>query len=394
MRLLRNFVTSDAVEGAVEVRMELSEALHGHRSRLRLMVLALVLGVGLVFVAMLLQVGGFIGQLFQWLDGVAGLSFWDSMLGLMYIFFFVISLALGIAIVLFTGMMRRYFALMRARYGTIAGGGMGRPARRPKGLKDAEIEEEAGMVRDPARALLSLAREAEQEVPQVDDLLKYSTVFAMLLAMMSLVAGGLTLAGMSLVPEEIIEAMTVVHVAGTIILACGVLLQVEAQKFINHFITRVGTLETFESQGPIPVPDGDTVLTRFAGCVLVRHGLGDEKVGPGELQGVSGDKHSFDLVLGGPKERVLVRAFERTPGIDDVRDLRTAAEDVARRDGKLPLRVVALVSADLDDLDVDDIVYDYLMEHPILDERGEWAKSLQIVAEVEGYYSVLPFTVP
>ncbi|MCJ2539977.1 MAG: hypothetical protein LN414_01755, partial [Candidatus Thermoplasmatota archaeon] len=114
----------------------------------------------------------------------------------------------------------------------------------------------------------------------------------------------------------------------------------------------------------------------------------------GELVGASGHKYTFDLVIGGPGERVLVRTFKDVPGIDEVRDLRIAAEDVTHREGELPLRVVALVIGEIDDLDVDDVVYDYLMEHPILDDAGELAKSLQIVAEVEGYFSVLPFTVP
>ena len=55
---------------------------------------------------------------------------------------------------------------------------------------------------------------------------------------------------------------------------------------------------------------------------------------------------------------------------------------------------MGLVGVEIDDLDVDDIVYDYLMDHPIVDDRGERARSLQIVAEVEGYYTVLPFTAP
>lgn len=394
MRLLRTFVTSDAVEGAVEVRMELSEALDDYRSRLRLLILALVAGVVLVFVSMLLQVSGFVGSVFEWFEGEGGVTFGEMLIGLIYTFFFVISFALGLAIVLFQGMMRRFFALMRARYSTIASGGMGVPSVRRGGRKDADIEEEAAMLRDPARTLLGLAREAEGEVPQVDDLLKYSTVFTMLLAVMSLVGAGMSLFDVSLVPEELYDPMTVLHVAGTLVLALAVLLLVEAQRFIDYFIARVAALETFESQGPMPVPEGKTVLERFAGCMLVRHGLEGRGEGAGRLEGASGQVHSFDLTMGGPTERVMVRTYDRAPSIQEVRDLRNAAEDVARNDGKLPLRVVALVRGELDDLDVDDVVYDYLMEHPILDARGEWARSLQIVAEVEGYYSVLPFTVP
>jgi hypothetical protein len=34
------------------------------------------------------------------------------------------------------------------------------------------------------------------------------------------------------------------------------------------------------------------------------------------------------------------------------------------------------------------------MENPIIDTTGELERSVQIVAEVEGHYSVLPFTYP
>jgi len=394
MRLLRTFTTSDAVEGAVEVRLELSEALHAYRSRLRLLALALILGVLLTLSAMFLQVAGYAGWIVEWIDGTGSLDYLWALLGLMYTAFFVISLSIGIAVLLFMGMMRRYFSLMRARYGTIAGGGMGRPFKRSKGPRDGKKEEEAGMVRDPARMLLSLAREAEEEVPQVDDLLKYSTTFTLLLAMISLLAAGLTLFGISHVPEENLDAVTLAHAVSCVVLAFAVLLQVEAQRFVTHFITRVSALEAFETQGPMPVPEGKDTLDRFANSVMVKGLVEDGERTSGDLVGASGQKYSFDLVLGGPGERVLVRTYEGVPGIDQARDLRTAAEDVAHKEDELPLRVVALVTKGAGDLDVDEIVYDYLMEHPILDDAGERARSLQIVFEVEGYYSVLPFTVP
>ena len=394
MRLLRTFTTSDAVEGAVEVRLVLSEALHAYRSRLRLLVLALIVGVLLTLSAMFLQVAGYAGWIVEWIDGTGSLDYLWALLGLMYTAFFVISLSIGIAVLLFMGMMRRYFSLMRARYGTIAGGGMGRPFRRALGPRRAAIEEEAGMVRDPARTLLDLAREAEEEVPQVDDLLKYSTTFTLLLAMMSLLAAGLTLFGASHVSEGSLTTMTLVHGIGCVTLAAAVLLQVETQRFISYFLARVSALETFEAQGPMAVPEGEDVLDRFARCVMMKGQVEDGDRVAGDLVGASGQKYAFDMVLGGPGERVLVRTYEGVPTIDQVRDLRTAAEDMARKEGDLPLRIVALVKRGALDLDVDDIVYDYLMEHPILDDAGERARSLQIVFEVEGYYSVLPFTVP
>jgi hypothetical protein len=394
MRLLRTFTTSDAVEGAVEVRLELSEALHAFRSRLLLHALTIIIGVLITLSALLLQVGGFASWIGGWFEGTESLDYLLAVLGLVYTAFFVIALSLGIAVVLFMGMMRRFFSLMRARYGTIAGGGMGRMNRRKLGRRDAQIEQEAGMVTNPAGMLLGLAKEAEEEVPQVEDLLKYGMIFTLLLAMLSLLAAGLTLVGATHVPAVDQDITTLVHVISCIILALAVLFQVEGQRFVTHFINRVSALEAFEAQGPVPVPEGKDALDRFAASAMVADLVKDGEGAPEDLAGASGQKYKFDEVIGGPGERVLVRTFDGFPTIDQVRDLRTAAEDVSHKDGELPIRVVALVDKGVDDLDMDDMVYDYLMEHPVLDDTGERARSLQIVFEVEGYYSVLPFTVP
>ncbi|UCC93565.1 MAG: hypothetical protein JSW25_02570, partial [Thermoplasmata archaeon] len=225
-------------------------------------------------------------------------------------------------------------------------------------------------------------------------LLKYSTVFALLLAMMSLLAAGLTFVGVTHIPSESIYGVTLVHALSCVVLAFAVLLLVEAQRFVTYFITRVEALEAFEASGPTPVPEGKDVLERFASCAIAKNLDGKAERRSGDLQGASGNRYAFDLVLGGPGERILVRQYDEVPTIDQVRELRTAAEDVAHKEGELPLRVVMLVEKGVDDLDVDDVVYDYLMEHPILDDVEEQARSLQIVFEVEGYYSVLPFTVP
>jgi hypothetical protein len=394
MRLLRTFTTSDAVEGAVEVRLELSEALHAYRSRLRLLILAIVIGVLIALGAMSLQVSEYFSWIGDVFERTESMDYLMAILGILYTAFFVITLALGIGVLLFMGILRRYLSLMRARYGTIAGGGMGRPDRRRKRAKDAGIEEEAEMVQDPARTLLGLAKEAEEEVPQVDDLLMYSTVFTHLLALMSLLAAGLSFVGISHVPSESLFSVTLVHALSCVFLAFAVLLLVEAQRFVHHFLARVSALEAFEAQGPIPVPQGKDVLDRFAACSMARDLDGEADRTSGNLVGASGRKYPFDMVMEGSGGKVLVRTYGGVPTIDQVRDLRTAAEDVAHKEGELPLRVVALVKKGIDDLDVDDIVYDYLMEHPIHDDAGERARSLQIVFEVEGFYSVLPFTVP
>jgi hypothetical protein len=394
MKLLRTFTTSDAVEGAVEVRLELSEALVAYRSRVWILLIALLAGVILAIWSMALQSSAFGQTMVSVFERNENLDYLKFIVGMAFTMLMIIAIALGISIILFVSMMRRFFAVLRARYGTFAKGGMGTSPRVANGKLIQEATAEAGMVKDPARMLLGLAKEAEEEIPQVDNLLKYSTMFTLLLALMSIAAAGMTALGVTHVPDSDIDLITGLHIASAMVLAGAVLLLVEAHSFVKYFMNRVDSLETFEATGPMPVPAGKDPIDRFANCVLAKGQAKDYEQVSKQLAGASGQRHVFDMVLGGPGERVLVRTFDVVPGIDGIRDLRTAAEDVARRDGDLPIRVVALVVSPLEDLDVDDVVYDYLMEHPIVDETGARAKSLQIVAEVEGYYSVLPFTVP
>ncbi len=394
MKLLRTFTTTDAVEGAVEVRLELSEAMRAYRTRVRVLLFTLILGVILSISAAFVQIGGFLTYIGEVLGGMVGVDLALIGLGLVFALVSTLVLAMGMADMIFSWQVRRYFALLRARYGTLEAAVMGTPPR-PVPIPDkVDGDPESEAMRNPARTLLGMAREAEGEVPQVDNLLKYCIGFTFMIAALMLGSGILTVMGITHIVEELWLEISVLHFVATGILAISIALLIEAQRFSGYFVSRVRTLATFEAQGPVPVPPGETSLDRLTVCLTAK-GLADHlERGPGTLTGASGEVHSFDLVLGGAGERLLVRTYERIPGIEDLRDLRTAAEDVTRKDGALPVRIVALVGVEIDDLDVDDIVYDYLMDHPIVDDMEERARSLQIVAEVEGYYTVLPFTAP
>jgi hypothetical protein len=173
----------------------------------------------------------------------------------------------------------------------------------------------------------------------------------------------------------------------------SILLMIEVQRFLAYVNSRVEALEAFEEQPPISVPEGDTTLERLTECLLYSGKAHGPVLGASELKGIK-DSHRFDQILGERGDRVLVRAFDHVPSTEELRALRTSSEDVAKKEGTLPRRVVALIDAEIDDLEIDDETYEFLMESPILDEAGERGKSVQIVAEVEGHYSVLPFTYP
>lgn len=394
LRLLRNFPITDAIEGAVEVRLELSEALRAQRSRVWLLLLCLVLGVLFSVVSGFWQAGGFIGNIFEFIEGEVDWRIAEFVLGIVLVMISLLVLALGIADLLFAYQMRKYFAMMRARYGILEAGRVGGADHHQASRQDISRAEDESRVEDPARSLLGLAREAEGEIPQVDNLLKYCTAFTFMLAVIMMALAALTVLGGSFVPEDLWTELAVLHLMSMLFLGVSVMLLVETTRFVQYYVARTRALEVFEAQGPVPVPPGETPLDRLAVCLLATGMAENLDGGPGTLKGTSGNDHSFDLVLGDAGNRVLVRKYGNVPGIEELRDLRAAAEDVAKKDRALPLRVVALVGVDIDDLDVEEIVYDFLMEHPIMDDLGERARSLQIVAEVEGHYSVLPFTVP
>lgn len=394
LKLLRTFTISDAVEGAVEVRMELADALREYRPRSRLLLLGLTIGVLLLVAATVINVYWLAIETMNVLYGDRTFDLTFIGLSLAYVFLTVIALAVGGTVLIFVVQMRRFFSVLRVRYGTLEGPGMG-STKGPSGkVEDEELLEEAKGLTDPARTLLGLAKEAELEVSQLDDLWKASVVFTTLMAFISLGAAGLAALGDTFAPSSWHPLLVSLYLLAALLLFISVLLLVEAGRFVRYFVSRVRALEVFEDEGVMPVPPGDDTLDRLEYCLVGRGYAEAESRSAEALEGSSGKRHAFDMVLGGPGERVLVRTYEGTPGIDDLRGLRRSAKDVARREGALPLRIVALVSEDLDDLDIDDVVYDYLMEHPILDDEGERTRSLQIVAEVEGYYSVLPFTVP
>jgi len=392
--LLRNFPISDAIEGAVEVRLELSDTLKAQRSRVWLLLFCLVLGVLFTVGSAFWQAGEFIGNIFELIDGEMDWSVSGFARGIVLVMISLLVLALGIADLLFAYQMRKFFALMRARYGILEAGRIGAPDHQQASRQDISRAEDESRVVDPARSLLGLAREAEGEMPQVDTLLKYCTAFTFMLAVIMLALAGLTVLGGSFALEELWVELTALHLVSMVFLGASVMLLIETNRFTQYFKARIRALEVFEAQGPVPVLPGETPLERFTVCMLATGMTEDRKGGPGTLKGTSGQDHSFDLVLGDAGDRVLVRIFGSVPGIEELRDLRAAAEDVAKKDGALPLRIVALVGVEIDDLDVEEIVYDFLMEHPIMDDLEERARSLQIVAEVEGHYSVLPFTVP
>jgi hypothetical protein len=389
--LLRSFVTSDAVEGAVEVRLELADSLREYSPRLFWTSASLIGATCLALLAVLLHGLATIEVAWLAIDGALELDFTWWLIIAINLMLMVLIVALGATVLLFLGQNWGYIELMRARYGTLEGNG---GPRSRKGSPDIEHHDARTLDRDPASTLLGLAREAEIEVPQLDKVFKYSSAFSFLLLGLMALEIALGVGGYTVLSSTWLYFVLVLLGASLVLFIVATVLLVEGQMFLKYLIARVTALEAFEAQGPVPVPEGATALDRFVSCLSQVHEMDIRYTGPGVVKGRSGKDRAFDLAMGDAGDRVLVRVFEDVPTIGDLRDLRESAEDVTQRDGKLPLRVVALVGTELDDLDVGDMEYDFLMGSQILDVDGVRGRSVQIVAEVEGHYSVLPFTVP
>jgi hypothetical protein len=392
LRRLKTFKIPDAVEGAVEVRLELAEALRSYGPRLRWMLLGLTTSILLVLAAMTIQ-GISIGQLA--LDVWTGdkvLSLTQVILLAIDLMLMIFVLALGATLILFLRQVHGFIALMSARYGTLEGEG-GAEANGDRSGSQVGEDLKPMPNWDPAGTLLGLAREAEGEVSQVGGMLRYSTAFGFLLS--GMIATELALVSLGLTPLADFWRWSTSAIIATalVLMMASITMHVESLRFFKYFLFRVEALEAYEDMPPALVPPGPTVLARYVQHLITTSGLVESgKAGPKELPGKSGRSHSFDITLGSAGDRVLIRVYPQVPGIAELREFRNAAKDVAQRDGVLPMRIVALVDSDLEDLDVDDVVYDLIMEHPLVDPDGERERSLQIVSEVEGHYSVLPFT--
>jgi hypothetical protein len=395
MSLLRSFPVTDAVEGSVEVRMELARALDTYGGRVRAGIAVMILAIVLAMLSVLPSAYSVGHDIVRILYGEAAFTLAWAVVSAAQLLLGVLVWAVGITIMLFLLQSRRFLAFTRARYDAFER--MGSAAPPPEGSAPRRpADARAEMPKDPARALISLVHEVEQQVPQVDRMHKYTAAFTVMLLLFLGVEVALDLAGPSKLAGSWFVATVAIQVSAAALLVVSLGLMLEIGRYLRYVNGRHRALEAFEAEPPCPVPPGRDAVERFMRCLAVRGEAGawgdGSAPGPGEAEGTGGRRHRFDAVAGGPGERVLVRAYPGTPTLEEVRALRDDAEDVARRDGRLPRRVVALVAEG--EADVPDEVYSFLLERPVMDVRGERSRTVQVVSECEGFYCPVPFVAP
>ena len=167
------------------------------------------------------------------------------------------------------------------------------------------------------------------------------------------------------------------------------------QAFYRYYKRRHRALADVTALGVPPVPEGETHLERFdsflKGAPGVRDMLAAKDGKAGVERNVGPDDFLFSRLYHGPVENehtgILVKELERPPDIDMVHRLLDEAGMFGRERGLRISRVVALVTGDAED--VDDRVYEHIIEHGARTRPGECA--IQLVMEVGGAYSMVPY---
>ena len=395
MPILREFPVRDAVEGVVETRLELASTLDEYGGRVRAGIALTVVGLLVAMVSVLPAGLSVAMDLLDILREAFEPTFaWWVVAGVeLTLMVFVWSI--GATLLLFMYQSLRFLGTTRARYEVFQRMNREGP---PAGAPSARAEPPSGgeaKPSDAAMVLMSLVSEVEEQVPQVDRMHKFTAAFtAMLLAFLG-VQFALYAVGLSTVHGTLLLLTAGLQAAAAVLVAASLGLMMEVGRFLRYIRGRHIAMETFAATPPCPVPPGPDVVARFMRCLAATEdlvGWDEGATRPMVFEGLEGRRHAFDAAAGGPGSRVLVRAFDRAPTLEEVRALRQAAEDVSRRDGRLPRRVVALVREG--EADVPDEVYAFLLESPIMDARGERTRTLQVVSESEGYYCPVPFVAP
>jgi hypothetical protein len=397
--MLRRFQITDAVEGPFEVRLELAERVRTYGPRLRLALWISILGTLLAIVSSTIMGYGPVNGVWEVLVGETDVTLGWLMVATGQLLLIVFIWGNGLTVLIFLGQTHRFVALLGARYGTLERMGLEEPPSSEAKKRPEPSPGERPPV-DPAQALLHLAVEAEEQGPQLERMLKYSMAFTLILGGFLALQLGLAMVGISLLPGGWVLAVISLQLIALLLVILSQGFLVEAQRFFRFFTHRHRALKALETASPEPVPSGTDALTRYLGHLVDIGEIPEWEPGEGErpmkaeLEGASGARHPFDAALGDEEEQLLVRVFPRPPDIDEVTDLRTSAEDVSTRTGFAPRHIIALVDGASGEVDLTDEVYEFVMENPIEDPATGSLRTVQIVIEVEGYYSLIPFTYP
>jgi len=169
------------------------------------------------------------------------------------------------------------------------------------------------------------------------------------------------------------------------------------QQFYNYYTQRHRAVGEATAIGTPPVPEGPDHLARFDTFVKSMPGVAAMVGAPdgGVRKNVGRKDFRFERLYHGPSPRgpgydaILVRSVPKIPTRDELDEMLAEAKALSGDEGIDIGRVVALVAADMGDSDIDDDVYEHIIEAGRKARRGECV--VQLVMEVEGTYSLVPY---
>jgi hypothetical protein len=164
-------------------------------------------------------------------------------------------------------------------------------------------------------------------------------------------------------------------------------------EFYQYYSRRHAALAEMASVGIPPVPEGKDHLERYMkflkGLPAVKALLSSPEGGVEKEPGRKG--YAFSRLVRGTvgKEHkgIVVKVYDKLPDREELGLLVEEARAFGQRRGMAVRVAVALVAADVDDLS--DRVYEHLIEEGKRTRVGDVA--LQLVMEVEGTYSMVPY---
>ena len=157
--------------------------------------------------------------------------------------------------------------------------------------------------------------------------------------------------------------------------------------FYRYYSRRQRAMTEAAAVGPSPVPEGADPMARFDQYIRSVPLVNALLAAPGGKVEEGPDGAPATRLYLGPGNGILVRLFDRMPGIEEL-DLHLAGSSaLAKKRGIALSRAVALVAPGGRDLD--DALYDHVIGLGERTRPGDCA--LQLVMEVDGTYSMVPF---
>jgi hypothetical protein len=370
------------LESPVEAGLELA-ALTGSRLPGMKLRNARLLSLGVLWSASVILVAG-----------LAVLSLWDtissgerllSVAGLAYIsltLLFMPSVGFGLALVILAAKERQFLPFLEKASGAMTALEGRPPARQAPAAGTSMDGGPLAGILGSAISVGSLVPTAERMAVvarSVMVLLILGLVFLPVLAAAGLLLGTFSV---TLVALELVVFVVLAYPAASVFGDLSGDL-----RFYRYYSRRHRAITEIAATGPAPVPEGSDPLFRYDRHLRALPAMKSMLEGPGGKveecpEGLAGTR-----LYSGRGSGILVRPFGQVPDTAALDAFRSEAILLAQKRAIRSFRAVALVASGAPD--VDDATYDHLVG---LGERTPpGGCALQLVMEVEGTYSMVPF---